>query len=121
MTAFSNALIALLVLKLLKKEPTVTGGAPHQEWMLAAFAYLGSHLLNYVSLRYIIFPLQVLVKSCKACVLCMWVRLRARVVGLLWDESWSGGRLRRSARAVKCLAGQLCDNIGSVRRDACVK
>jgi len=65
MTAFSNAFIAFVVLKW-RKEAALTGGAPYREWMFAAFAYLGSHMLNYMSLRYIIFPLQVLVKSCKA-------------------------------------------------------
>eukprot|EP00429_Kryptoperidinium_foliaceum_P015858 CAMPEP_0176044180 /NCGR_PEP_ID=MMETSP0120_2-20121206/21927_1 /TAXON_ID=160619 /ORGANISM="Kryptoperidinium foliaceum, Strain CCMP 1326" /LENGTH=181 /DNA_ID=CAMNT_0017377587 /DNA_START=74 /DNA_END=616 /DNA_ORIENTATION=+ len=65
MTAFSNALLAFCILKA-KGERSLTAGAPAQEWIFAAFAYFGSHMMNYMSLRYIIYPLQVLVKSCKA-------------------------------------------------------
>jgi len=43
-----------------------SGGAPVSEWLIVSFSYLGAHKFGMMSLFYIIFPLQVLVKSCKA-------------------------------------------------------
>jgi len=44
----------------------LTGGVPAHDWMIAGGAYLGAHKFGLLSLHYIIYPMQVLVKSCKA-------------------------------------------------------
>jgi UDP-galactose transporter B1 len=62
-----NAIIAYLAL-LLTYGPgvSITGGVPTKDWLIAALGYLGAHKFGLEALRYIIFPLQVVVKSCKA-------------------------------------------------------
>lgn len=45
---------------------SLTGGVPASDWIIAGGAYLGAHKFGLLSLHYIIFPMQVLVKSCKA-------------------------------------------------------
>jgi len=45
---------------------SLTGGVPAKDWLIAGGAYLGAHKFGLLSLGYIIFPMQVLVKSCKA-------------------------------------------------------
>lgn len=60
-----NTFVAALAI-FLTKAGSLTGGVPATEWMIAGGAYLGAHKFGLLSLHYIIFPMQVLVKSCKA-------------------------------------------------------
>eukprot|EP00932_Pfiesteria_piscicida_P014545 SRR837773.26345.p1 GENE.SRR837773.26345~~SRR837773.26345.p1 ORF type:complete len:149 (-),score=58.72 SRR837773.26345:15-437(-) len=60
-----NAIVAFVALKLTGAK-TLTGGVPATDWIIAGGAYLGAHKFGLLSLHYIIFPMQVLVKSCKA-------------------------------------------------------
>lgn len=63
--ATGNTLVAALVLKLTGAS-SLNGGVKCTDWMIAGAAYLGAHKFGLLSLHYIIFPMQVLVKSCKA-------------------------------------------------------
>jgi len=62
-----NALVAYVAL-LITRGPnvSVTGGVPMRDWLIAALGYLGAHKFGLEALKYIIFPLQVVVKSCKS-------------------------------------------------------
>uniref|UniRef100_A0A7S3WUS4 UDP-galactose transporter n=1 Tax=Strombidinopsis acuminata TaxID=141414 RepID=A0A7S3WUS4_9SPIT len=60
-----NSLVAALVL-LVTGAGSLTGGVSAMDWIIAGGAYLGAHKFGLLSLHYIIFPMQVLVKSCKA-------------------------------------------------------
>eukprot|EP00294_Goniomonas_avonlea_P016228 CAMPEP_0114553000 /NCGR_PEP_ID=MMETSP0114-20121206/7422_1 /TAXON_ID=31324 /ORGANISM="Goniomonas sp, Strain m" /LENGTH=338 /DNA_ID=CAMNT_0001737909 /DNA_START=143 /DNA_END=1159 /DNA_ORIENTATION=+ len=44
----------------------LTGDVPVKEWLIVALGYLGAHEFGLSALKYIIFPLQVLCKSCKS-------------------------------------------------------
>lgn len=45
---------------------SLSGGVPAKDWIIAGGAYLGAHKFGLLSLQFIIYPMQVLVKSCKA-------------------------------------------------------
>jgi len=60
-----NAFVAAICL-LVTGSKSLTGGVPPLDWIIAGGAYLGAHKFGLLSLHYIIFPMQVLVKSCKA-------------------------------------------------------
>mmetsp|Transcript_44142 Transcript_44142/g.127391 ORF Transcript_44142/g.127391 Transcript_44142/m.127391 type:complete len:328 (+) Transcript_44142:69-1052(+) len=60
-----NTIVATLALKL-TGATSLSGGIRFTDWMIAGGAYLGAHKFGLLSLHYIIFPMQVLVKSCKA-------------------------------------------------------
>mmetsp|Transcript_77123 Transcript_77123/g.160561 ORF Transcript_77123/g.160561 Transcript_77123/m.160561 type:complete len:348 (+) Transcript_77123:116-1159(+) len=60
-----NSLVALLVL-LATGSKSITAGVSPVDWIIAGGAYLGAHKFGLLSLHYIIYPMQVLVKSCKA-------------------------------------------------------
>mmetsp|Transcript_47876 Transcript_47876/g.120699 ORF Transcript_47876/g.120699 Transcript_47876/m.120699 type:complete len:354 (-) Transcript_47876:218-1279(-) len=59
-----NAFVASIMLLVSGK--SLTGGVSAFDWIIAGGAYLGAHKFGLLSLHYIIFPMQVLVKSCKA-------------------------------------------------------
>mmetsp|Transcript_43141 Transcript_43141/g.125634 ORF Transcript_43141/g.125634 Transcript_43141/m.125634 type:complete len:355 (-) Transcript_43141:169-1233(-) len=44
----------------------LSGGVPAREWIFAGAAFLGAANFGLMSLHYIIYPMQVLIKSCKA-------------------------------------------------------
>jgi len=62
-----NAIIAAICL-VGQSGPNVsfTAGVPVTEWLKVAISYLGAHEFGLAALKYIIFPLQVVCKSCKA-------------------------------------------------------
>jgi len=60
-----NSLVAAVTI-LATGGKSLTGGVPALDWIIAGGAYLGAHKFGLLSLHYIIFPMQVLVKSCKA-------------------------------------------------------
>lgn len=60
-----NAVVASVVI-FVTGGKSLTGGVPALDWIIAGGAYLGAHKFGLLSLHYIIFPMQVLVKSCKA-------------------------------------------------------
>lgn len=43
-----------------------TAGVPLKDWLIVAVAYFLAHSFGLASLKYIIFPLQVVIKSCKS-------------------------------------------------------
>jgi solute carrier family 35 (UDP-galactose transporter), member B1 len=43
-----------------------TAGVPVKDWLIVAVSYFLAHSLGLASLKYIIFPLQVIIKSCKS-------------------------------------------------------
>jgi len=61
-----NCLVGAVMLKLFGGGTGLFGGVPPHEWAIAGGAYLGAHKFGLLSLHYIIYPMQVLVKSCKA-------------------------------------------------------
>lgn len=61
-----NAVVAALAIWVTGAGGGLTGGVPASDWIIAGGAYLGAHKFGLLSLHYIIFPMQVLVKSCKA-------------------------------------------------------
>jgi UDP-galactose transporter B1 len=62
-----NAIVAAIILKMRHgNEVSYSGGVAPQDWLIAALAYLGAHEFGLGALKYIIFPLQVVCKSCKA-------------------------------------------------------
>lgn len=62
-----NAFVAYIAL-LITRGPkvSITGGVPTRDWLVAALGYLGAHKFGLEALKFIIFPLQVVVKSCKS-------------------------------------------------------
>jgi nucleoside diphosphate kinase len=66
--SIGNCLVAVVFLLFQSggKMPNFSGGVPVQEWLLVAAAYLGAHEMGLAALKFIIFPLQVVCKSCKA-------------------------------------------------------
>lgn len=60
-----NSVVAAVALKATGAK-SLTGGVSALDWFIAGVAYLGAHKFGLLSLHYIIFPMQVLVKSCKA-------------------------------------------------------
>jgi UDP-galactose transporter B1 len=62
-----NAVVAYIAL-VMQHGPrvSVTGGVPTKDWLIAALGYLGAHKAGLEALKFIIFPLQVVVKSCKS-------------------------------------------------------
>lgn len=61
-----NALVALVCLLAAQgSKLSLTAGVPVRSWLLVAAGYLGAHKCGLEALRWIIFPLQVVVKSCK--------------------------------------------------------
>jgi len=63
--SIGNATTAALVL-LVRGRKDFTGGVPARDWIIAGAAFLGAAKFGLLSLHYIIYPMQVLVKSCKA-------------------------------------------------------
>lgn len=62
-----NALVALVLLFATEgRKVRVGGGVPVKDWLVVALGYLGAHEFGLASLRYIPFPVQVVLKSCKA-------------------------------------------------------
>lgn len=61
-----NAALAALILCFTGSNTGLDGGVPTTDWLIVALGYLGAHKFGLISLKYIIFPLQVVVKSCKA-------------------------------------------------------
>eukprot|EP00306_Pavlova_sp_CCMP459_P012319 CAMPEP_0185189824 /NCGR_PEP_ID=MMETSP1140-20130426/6266_1 /TAXON_ID=298111 /ORGANISM="Pavlova sp., Strain CCMP459" /LENGTH=349 /DNA_ID=CAMNT_0027756411 /DNA_START=46 /DNA_END=1095 /DNA_ORIENTATION=+ len=65
--SIGNAIVAYVMLILTQgPKVAVTGGVPTSQWLVVALGYLGAHKFGLEALRYIIFPLQVVVKSCKS-------------------------------------------------------
>ena len=68
--SFGNVLVSGLILSLSKSEKSLsdrfTGGVPSFHWFVAGFGYFGAHSFGLASLKHIIYPLQVVIKSCKA-------------------------------------------------------
>jgi len=63
--SIGNASTAAVVLLTTGKR-NFTGDVPARDWIIAGAAFMGAANFGLVSLHYIIFPMQVLVKSCKA-------------------------------------------------------
>ncbi|KAJ1625598.1 solute carrier family 35 member B1-like protein [Pavlovales sp. CCMP2436] len=62
-----NAIVAYIALLATQgSKVTITGGVPTRDWLIAALGYLGAHKSGLEALKYIIFPLQVVAKSCKS-------------------------------------------------------
>lgn len=62
-----NSFVAAAVMLLTRSVgPGLSGGTSTKNWLIVSVSYLGAHKFGLMSLKYIIFPLQVLVKSCKA-------------------------------------------------------
>lgn len=73
-----NAVVGYIALKLTQGwKVSITGGVPVREWLLTSLAYLGAHKFGLEALRYIIFPLQVVCKSCKSIPVMLGERLLA--------------------------------------------
>eukprot|EP00756_Hemistasia_phaeocysticola_P032226 Hpha_TRINITY_DN16398_c1_g1::TRINITY_DN16398_c1_g1_i1::g.62828::m.62828/K15275/SLC35B1; solute carrier family 35 (UDP-galactose transporter), member B1 len=65
--SMGNAAVAAVMLTVGNGgRPNFTAGVPIRDWIIVAAAYLGAHKFGLLSLMYIVYPLQVLVKSCKA-------------------------------------------------------
>jgi len=60
-----NTLVAVVAIAVTGGK-SLTAGVSAVDWIIAGGAYLGAHKFGLLSLQYIIFPMQVLVKSCKA-------------------------------------------------------
>ena len=56
-----------------------TGGVPVVDWLIVAASYFLAHSLGLASLKYIIYPMQVVIKSCKAVPVMIGEILFARV------------------------------------------
>jgi len=56
-----------------------TGGVPVVDWIIVAASYFLAHSLGLASLKYIIYPMQVVIKSCKAVPVMIGEILFARV------------------------------------------
>ena len=56
-----------------------TGGVPVKDWLIVAISYFLAHSLGMASLKYIIYPMQVVIKSCKAVPVMVGEILFARV------------------------------------------
>lgn len=62
-----NSLIAAVVLLFQGGSKTnFTAGVPTKDWLIVSLGYLGAHQFGLAALKWIIFPLQVICKSCKA-------------------------------------------------------
>eukprot|EP01065_Artemidia_motanka_P030688 TRINITY_DN36754_c0_g1_i1.p1 TRINITY_DN36754_c0_g1~~TRINITY_DN36754_c0_g1_i1.p1 ORF type:complete len:332 (+),score=82.94 TRINITY_DN36754_c0_g1_i1:67-1062(+) len=66
MQSAGNSLVALTILCLTGHGRNVSAGVSARHWLVVAVSYLGAHKFGLLSLMYIIYPLQVLVKSCKS-------------------------------------------------------
>jgi len=63
--SIGNASTAAVALMMTGKR-NFTGDVPARDWIIAGAAFMGAANFGLVSLHYIIYPMQVLVKSCKA-------------------------------------------------------
>jgi UDP-galactose transporter B1 len=70
--SISNVVVAAVAIRfgtpsgLAKKVSKWTAGVPMKDWFIVAISYFMAHSFGLASLKYIIFPLQVVIKSCKA-------------------------------------------------------
>lgn len=70
--SLGNVIVAALAIRLetpsglSKKTSKWTAGVPPKDWLIVAVSYFLAHSLGLASLKYIIYPLQVVIKSCKA-------------------------------------------------------
>jgi UDP-galactose transporter B1 len=62
----SGCAIALMNTEKGKGVSKWTGGVPVKDWLIVAISYFLAHSLGMASLKYIIYPMQVVIKSCKA-------------------------------------------------------
>lgn len=60
------ASIAIMSTKSAKSSKKWTAGVRVKDWLVIAVAYFLAHSFGFASLKYIIFPLQVVIKSCKS-------------------------------------------------------
>jgi UDP-galactose transporter B1 len=56
-----------------------SGGVPVKDWLIVAISYFLAHSLGMASLKYIIYPMQVVIKSCKAVPVMLGEIIFARV------------------------------------------
>ncbi len=67
--SLGNILVAGIAIFMQKGDKTTnkwTAGVPIKDWLIVAVSYFLAHSLGLASLKYIIFPLQVIIKSCKS-------------------------------------------------------
>jgi solute carrier family 35 (UDP-galactose transporter), member B1 len=62
--SFLNVLVAGSII--LYQRTGFSAGVPAQHWVVCASGYYGAHWFGLASLQHIIYPLQVVIKSCKA-------------------------------------------------------
>jgi UDP-galactose transporter B1 len=68
--ALGNMVVAAVAIFLTssggKRNSKWTGGVPCKDWLVVAGSYFLAHSFGLAALKYIIYPLQVVIKSCKA-------------------------------------------------------
>jgi len=61
----STILAAILLLATEGRKVSWSAGVPMRDWLIVSAGFVGAHLFGYSALRYIIYPMQVIFKSCK--------------------------------------------------------
>ena len=83
--SFGNVLVAAAAIRLeapsvlSKKVSKWTAGVPLKDWLIVAVSYFLAHSFGLASLKYIIYPMQVVIKSCKSVPVMIGEVLFARV------------------------------------------
>ena len=64
--SLTNVFVSGLVLLLTDPNGVLSGGVKWSDWSIVGLGYFGAHAFGLAALKHIIYPLQVVIKSCKA-------------------------------------------------------